>query len=586
MKEMLSRCLQRVVGANAATNEKGGNELDAFFQSIRRVLFINLLFSFLVNLIMFSFPLYMLQIYNRVLPSGSISTLILLTIIVCFLLLALGCLDAVRSRIMIRLGAKLEQTLSGRISEIVIRSATYSNPMKAEQIFHDYDVLRNFFSGSALIIIFDILWTPLFVVVIFLIHILLGAVALLGFMLIAALVLVNHILTNDKLGEERKHSRAASAILQGALQNADAVEAMGMLGSIQNRWRKERENMLFSQSIAADQNSIVTATTKSARMILQCLLLALGAYLAVNDAVSAGAIIATSMLMSRALSPLEAAIGTWKRCVNARLAYGRLASILEGVPPAPKRTSLPAPQGKLQVEGLVAWPPKAEAPLLRRVTLDLSPGEVLGVIGPSGAGKSTLARLIMGVSRPYAGTVRLDGADINMWNRDELGHHLGYLPQDVELIEGTVAENICRLGEMDAKMIVDAAERAGVHQLILRLPNGYETKIGPGGRALSGGQRQRIALARAMFGRPALLLLDEPNAHLDATGEAALIKSLSVMRSLGTTVILISHSTTILQHADCLMLLKNGVAKFFKPGTEAIPRRDHGHGGPHLGVIA
>jgi PrtD family type I secretion system ABC transporter len=371
--------------------------------------------------------------------------------------------------------------------------------------------------------------------------------------------------TRPKLEEGRRLAGAAASFMQRSLRNVQTLEAMGMRADVQKRWLRQRDETIRLQAKAADRTGVFMGVTKSLRFLLQVVLLGSGAVLVINNEITPGAIVAASMLMSRALAPVEMTIGAWRQCVGARSAYARLNALLEQAPSKPRRTSLPTPRGALQVEDLVAWLAGTPAPTLRRVTFKLAPGNVLAVIGSSGSGKSTLARLLVGTAMPYAGKIRLDNADIHTWNKEELGPHLGYLSQEVELFDGTVAENIARFGELDSAKIVDAAIRAGVHDMILRLPQSYETRLGPGaGAPLSGGQRQRIALARALFGSPVLVVLDEPNSSLDSAGEHALTDAILRMKRAGTAVVLISHRSKILRRADHLLMLKNGTAVFLE----------------------
>ena len=396
----------------------------------------------------------------------------------------------------------------------------------------------------------------------FVFHPLLGVVALGGSIVLLALAVVHDLATRPKLEDAGLQASQAASFMERSLRNAQTLEAMGMRASLQRCWLRQRNETIRLQAKVADRTGLFGGVTKSVRFLLQAALLGSGAVLVIDNQITAGAIVAASMLMSRALAPLEMTIGAWRQCVAARTAYARLNKLLEQSPSRPRRISLPAPKGVLQVQDVVAWLEGAPAPTLRRVSFKLAPGEVLAVIGSSGSGKSTLARLIVGAAAPYAGKVRLDNADINMWNKEELGSHLGYLSQDVELFDGTVAQNIARFGELESAKIVDAAQRAGVHDMILGLPQSYETRIGPGARALSGGQRQRIALARALYGNPVLVVLDEPNSSLDSEGEQALADAISRMKRSGTTVVLISHRSRILRQADHLLMLKDGTAVF------------------------
>ena len=534
--------------------------LSSSVRTIKKILATNVIFSFFINLALFASPLYMMQIYNRVLPSHSESTLVLLTGLVCFALAALAALETVRAQVMVRLGGKLELDLNRRVIEAAFTSTLRSGEASTRQPLSDFDRIRNFVWSPVPSALFDIIWAPLFVLVVFLFHPLLGFVALGGSAVLLCLALAHHVVTRPSLEEAGRKSCDANSFMERSLRNAQTLEAMGMLSNLQQRWLRQRNDSLRLQAKAADRTGLFTGVTKSIRFLLQTVLLGCGALLVIQNEITPGAIVAASMLMARALAPLEITIGAWKQCMAVAAAYQRLNRLLEQSPQRLKRVSLPSPRGALHVEEAVAWLPGSPAPMLRNVCFTLEAGEVLAVVGASGSGKSTLARLIVGAMQPYSGKIRLDNADMHMWNREELGCHLGYLPQDVELFEGTVAENIARFGELDSVKIVDAAKRAGVHDMILDLAQGYETRLGANGLALSGGQRQRIALARAVYGNPVLVVLDEPNSNLDSTGERALTEALERMRRSGTTVVLISHRTKVLRQASHMLMLKDGAA--------------------------
>jgi PrtD family type I secretion system ABC transporter len=489
----------------------------------------------------------------------------MLTGLVCFALIALATLEATRALILVRLGARLEHDLNHRVIEAALCASLRSGEGPSEQALTDFDTIRSFVWSSVPATLLDVIWAPLFVLVMFVFHPLLGLVALGASIALLVLALVHDMTTRPKLEEARRHAGAAASFMQRSLRNVQTLEAMGMRADVQKRWLRQRNETIRLQAKAADQTGMFMGVTKSIRFLLQVVLLGSGAVLVINNEITPGAIVAAAMLMSRALAPVEMTIGAWRQCVGARSAYVRLNALLEQLPSRPRQISLPAPRGELQVEDLVAWLSGAPAPTLRRVTFKLAPGNVLAVIGSSGSGKSTLARLLVGAAPPYAGKIRLDNADIHMWNKEELGPHLGYLSQEVELFDGTVAENIARFGELDSAKIVDAAMRAGVHDMILRLPQSYETRLGPGADApLSGGQRQRIALARALYGNPVLVVLDEPNSSLDSAGEQALTDAILRMKRAGTAVVLISHRSKILHRADHLLMLKGGTAVFLE----------------------
>ena len=547
-----------------STNGSPVFTLNSSLRTFKRILLTNVIFSFFINLALLASPLYMMQIYNRVLPSQSESTLIMLTGLVCFALTALAALETVRAQVMVRLGGKLELDLNRRVIEAAFASTLRSGEASSREPLSDFDRIRNFVWSLVPSALFDIVWAPLFVLVVFLFHPLLGLVALGGSAVLMGLALAHHVLTRPGLEAAGRKACDANSFMERSLRNAQTLEAMGMLANLQQRWLRQRNDALRLQAKAADRTGLFTGVTKSIRFVLQTALLGCGALLVIQDQITPGAIVAASMLTARALAPLETTIGAWKQCMAVCAAYQRLNRLLEQSPQRPKRISLPAPSGALHVEHAVGWLPGSPAPTLRNVSFTLAPGDILAVVGASGSGKSTLARLIVGAIRPYAGKIRLDNADIHMWNREELGSHLGYLPQDVELFEGTVAENIARFGELDSLKIVDAAKRAGVHEMILGLPQSYETRLGPDAATVSGGQRQRIALARAVYGNPVMVVLDEPNSNLDSAGEQALTAALKRIKRSGTTVVLISHRTKVLRQANHMLMLKDGAAIFVR----------------------
>jgi ATP-binding cassette, subfamily C, bacterial exporter for protease/lipase len=530
--------------------------------ALKRILLTNLIFSFFINLTLLTTPLYMMQIYNRVLPSHSESTLVMLTGLVCFTLAALAALETVRAQIMVRLGGKLELDLNQRVIDAAFLTALQSGERLVRQPLGDFDRIRSFIWSPVPAALFDIVWAPLFVLVVFLFHPLLGLTALGGSAVLLAMAVLHHLVTRPNLEGASRKAADANSCMERSLRNAQTLEAMGMLANLQQRWLRQRNESLQLQAKAADRTGLFAGVTKSVRFLLQVALLGCGALLVIDNQITPGAIVAASMLMARALAPLETAIGAWRQCVAVRGAYARLDALLRESPARQKRISLPVPRGALRLDDVVAWLPGSAEPTLRRVAFSLAPGDILAVVGASGSGKSTLARLIVGALPPYAGKIRLDNAEIQMWDRAELGPYLGYLPQEVELFEGTIAENIARFGELDSRKIVGAAQRAGVHDMILGLPQGYETWLGPSGGSLSGGQRQRIALARAMYGDPVLVVLDEPNSNLDSAGEQALADAIQRMTLSGTTVVLVSHRTKILRQANHMLMLRDGAATF------------------------
>lgn len=520
-------------------------------------------FSGVINLLMLTPAVYMLQVYDRALVSSNVTTLLMLTLLVVGLYVLLGLLEMVRSSVLIRIGNRLDMLLNQRVFtatfERNLRRAS-GNPAQALQ---DLSQVRQFLTGNGLFAFFDAPWTPIFLVVISLVHPLLGLVTLIGSLLLLVLAWLTEISTRKPLAEANQVALASGAFANNNLRNAEVIEAMGMLPAIRRRWLGNHLRVLELQTLASDRAAWITGTTRFVRITLQSLILGTGALLAIQGEITPGMMIACSILGGRALAPVEQAIATWKQLLSSRAAWERLNTLLHDFPRRPEAMSLPRPNGQLSLEGVFAAAPGSTSPVLRAISFSLAPGEALGVIGPSAAGKSTLARLLVGVWPAQSGKVRLDGADVFQWDKEQLGPWLGYLPQDVELFEGSIAENIARFGEVNADAVIVAARQAGVHEMILRLPQGYDTRLGPDGSSLSGGQKQRIALARALYGDPSLIVLDEPNSSLDDVGEMALIQALADLKRRGKTLVLISHRPTVLNIVDKILLLREGTVQMF-----------------------
>ncbi|PKM24776.1 MAG: type I secretion system permease/ATPase, partial [Gammaproteobacteria bacterium HGW-Gammaproteobacteria-12] len=522
-------------------------------------------FSAVINLLMLAPALYMLQVYDRVLASGNHMTLAMLTLMVLGLYVFMGLLEWVRSLVVIRLGAQIDQQLGARIYEATFDASLRVGRGSSAQPLNDLTSLRQFATGNALFALFDAPWFPLYLAVLFLFHPWLGWLALGGAALLLALTWANQWLTRAPLAEAGQLAIQATQAAGSHLRNAEATEAMGMLARLRQRWQGEHGRFLQLQNRASEQGAAFSAASKGVRLALQSLMLGLGALLAVDGQITAGMMIAGSILAGRVLAPLDQLINAWKQWSGAQQSYQRLCDLLRAQPPRASGMSLPAPRGALRVEQLSACAPGSRTPVLAGVSFALEPGQRLVVLGPSGCGKSSLARLLVAAQMPLAGKVRLDGADLQQWNKDALGPHLGYLPQDVQLFAGSIAENIARFADVEADKVVAAAQMAGVHELILRLPQGYDTRLGEGGAGLSGGQRQRIGLARAVYGLPALIVLDEPDANLDEAGEQALLAALDRLREQGRTLVLVSHRPALLKGADQLLLLRGGQMQAFGP---------------------
>ena len=548
-------------------------------------------FSMIINLLMLTGPLYMLQVYDRVLTSGSVDTLIALSVLAIGLLFSQGLLEFIRSRILMRYSNRLDQSVSVPLMNAVVAHGMKRQHVSAAQMLRDLESFRNFFSGRGLTALFDVPWTPLFLLVIFMMHPLLGMVALVGAAALFTMTLISEWLTSRRFKEGRKNAYVADKFADSSLRNAEVIEAMGMMPAILERWSGYHRTAQLNQSRAGDRASFMTALAKFIRPSLQIAMLGFGAWLVLNREITAGVMIAASIIMGRALAPVEALIGQWRQIAQARTTYASLNELLGQSDGEKDKLELPRPSGQISVEGLVAVPPGDKKPVVQNVTFSLEPGEVLGVIGPSAAGKSSLARLLVGAWTPVGGQVRLDGANIAKWDTVQRGPFIGYLPQQVELFDGTVRENIARMQTPNDEAVVAAAQAAGAHDMILHLGDGYDTPIGEGGHALSAGQRQRVALARALYGSPVLIVLDEPNANLDQEGEQALRAAIMTMKQNGQTAIMIAHHTNILGVCDKLMVLRRGRLELFGPRDEVIsqltrPVPDAASGGSNKTVRA
>jgi ATP-binding cassette subfamily C exporter for protease/lipase len=522
-------------------------------------------FSLVVNVLLLAPALYMLQVYDRVLASRNEVTLIMLTMILVGLLLLEALIELVRSKVLVKASAALDVRLSPRVFDASFERSLRQGRGSAAQALADLGQVRQFLTGKGLFAFFDAPWTPIYIAVIYLLDPWLGYFAAGAALVLFALAWVNERATGRALEQAGDISHSASHEAATQLRNAEVIEALGMLPALRNRWFERQRRFLATQSVASERAATLGAATKFLRAAFQSGVLGLGAYLVIQNQLTPGAMIAASILLGRALAPVDLAIATWRSLVGARAAYRRLAELLQGYPARGETTRLPRPQGAVAVESLVLGAPGREQPILRGVNLRVPAGTCVAIVGPSAAGKSTLARALVGVWAPMSGSVRLDGADVARWNKAELGPSIGYLPQDVELFDGTIAENIARFGERDDDRIVQAARKAGVHEMVLRLPEGYDTRIGEGGVALSGGQRQRVALARALYGDPALVVLDEPNANLDDAGDAALAAALRQLKEEGRTVFVVTHRVNLLAAVDTVALLSEGRLRAYGP---------------------
>jgi PrtD family type I secretion system ABC transporter len=530
------------------------------------------LFSLGLNLLFLASPLYMLQVYDRVLSSGSKMTLLMLTLALGFTLLTLGLLDDARSKVLSRAGAKLDTDLAGLIFGAQLRAATQGGRGASAQGIRDFDQFRNFIAGNGIHALFDVPWLPIYVAVMFILHPALGAATICAAVLLFALALLNELITRAAIRKINTATTQSNHQMDGIMRNAEVVQAMGMGTAMRRHWQEQRAKTHALGILNGDRSSNIQSSIKFLRILLQSLMLGLGAYLVLQGSITAGAMYAGSLLLGRALAPVEQAVGVWRQWITARAAFASVNKLLEDFPRVEPAMPLPRPTGKIVVDRLVLTAPGNDNPIIRGISFALGAGESLAIVGPSGAGKSTLVRALAGVWKPRSGKVRLDGADVATWDAEDRGQHIGYLPQDIELFGGTVRENIARFGQADPQQIISAAQRASIHEMILRLSHGYETDIGEAGAVLSGGQRQRVGLARALFNDPAVLILDEPNSNLDSDGEAALGTLLVELKRQGRTIVVVSHRPNLLMLVDKIMILRDGNIEAFDTRQEILAK--------------
>jgi ATP-binding cassette, subfamily C, bacterial EexD len=528
-------------------------------------------FSMVINILQLVPTIYMIQLYDRVVTTGNLSTLTMLTLIVLVLFITMGLLEWVRSQILVRVSIRLETLLNERLFNIAYKQSLYSSGVRgSSQPLDDLTGLRQFLTGPGLFAFFDAPWIPLYIGVLFVFHFWYGWAAIATAVLLVLVAILNEKLTKSKLEEANNLAIANRNLVNKNLRNAEVIESMGMLHKLQQRWLNSTLQILVLQAKASFHGGLMSALSKTLRLSSQSLILALGAYLTVEHEVSGGIMIAGSTLLSRAMAPIDTMIGSWKGFITARGQYRRLNEALLKTQLDSVPMTLPKPVGVFTLEAATVVPPGAKNPALKNITLTIDKGDILGVLGPSGAGKSSFARALLGIWPAMHGKIRLDGADILGWNRQELGPYIGYLPQDIELFEGTISENISRFGDLDPDRVVNAAKMADVHELILRLPNGYDTFIGGDGGTLSGGQRQRIGLARALYGEPVVVVLDEPNSNLDEQGELALSNAIQRLRLKRVTVVVITHRSNVLANMNKLLILNEGIAVMYGPKDQVM----------------
>ena len=550
------------------------SELSAALESCRGAFIAIGLFSGMSNILMLTGAIFMLEVYDRVLPSRSLPTLVVLLFLAGGLYAAQGVLDLIRGRILVRIGNSLDEALSPRVYDAVVRL-----PIKAGnrgdgiQPMRDLDSVRSFLSGLGPVALFDLPWMPIYIVVCFLFHPYIGLAAFAGAVILVILTMMTETYTRRPATQASEHARVRSALAETGRRNAEALHAMGMAGRLATRWSEANRNYVASQQQASDVGGGLGSISKVLRMMLQSGVLAVGAYLVINQQATAGIIIAGSILSGRALAPVDLAIANWKGFIAARQGWQRLTRLLTLIPPQASPMPLQPPTRSLTVESASVAPPGQQKIVVHDLTIALESGNGLGVIGPTGSGKSSVARILVGVWQTARGSVRLDGAALDQWSSEALGRHIGYLPQDVELFAGTVADNIARFEDKaDPDAIIAAAQAAGVHDLIINLPNGYETQIGEQGSALSAGQAQRIALARALYRDPFLVVLDEPNSNLDSEGDEALTGAITGVRERGGIVVVVAHRPSAISAVDLLLVMNKGRVQQFGPKEDVISK--------------
>ena len=539
------------------------SEMKAALRSLMPQFVVAGLFSGLINLLYLSSPLYLMQIYNRVLESENVTTLLLLTLVLLLALATMGGLDAMRSQVLIRSGILLDSAIAQRVFRALVRKSSIQGFSKGTQQIRQLDQFRAFVTGPGIYFAFDLPWIPLYLLLLFLIHPLLGVLATVGAAGLFGLALLNERLTRNSLQRAEASANGAYGFTENILRHADVVEAMGMQPAIETHWNVSRDRMLTSQAFASDRNAVISATIRFARLFLQALMLGSGAWLVIDGAIQPATIFASSIIMGRALVPVEQGVAAWKQFSEARLGFDEVSRLLEEQPESKVETIVPKRGNALRAEDLTYRFPGAATPVIKGISFVLESGKALGIVGPSGSGKSTLARLLAGATQAESGRLMYGGIEYGKWDHTAFGAQTGYLPQDVGLFAGTVRENIARFSDVEVTKIIGAARVAGIHDMIMDLPQQYDTPLGPEGVGLSGGQRQRLGLARALLGAPSLLVLDEPNANLDKAGEEGLRGALLALKDHGSTIVVVTHRQSVLGAMDRLMFMRNGRIEVF-----------------------
>jgi ATP-binding cassette, subfamily C, bacterial exporter for protease/lipase len=538
-------------------------EIDAALLGYRRVFVSLALFSGVINLLMLAPPIYGLQVFDRVMTSRNELTLVMLTVMVVGIYILNAAIEWVRGRTLIRLSAALDKQLGERLFNAAFQSNLNEMAANPSQVLGDLTTVRQFLTGPGLTALFDAPWLPIYLTFAFIIHPWLGSFAIVGSLILITLAVWNELATRHHLAEANQLSASASSYVNATLQNAEIIHALGMAPPMRSRWELIQHRMLAHQAHASERSLLLTDATRFIRITWMSLSIGLGSYLILSNEITMGAMIAVAFVLSRAMEPVQMAVSSWKQVDNAITSYHRLNALLEAHPAKPNPMLLPAPSGAVVVENLTVIPPGSQTTALQDINFQLAAGEVLAIVGPSASGKSSLVRALIGIWPPSQGTVRLDGAEITHWSRERLGPHLGYLPQDIELFQGSIAENIARFGPVDSEKVIAAARLAGVHDMILQLPEGYDTHLDPRAFRLSGGQKQRLGLARALYDQPSLIALDEPNSNLDESGEQALLACIAAVKASGASVILVTHRTNILATVDKMLLLREGRQHLF-----------------------
>jgi PrtD family type I secretion system ABC transporter len=554
------------------TRKRAETEIDAAVKSLRPYFIAVGVFSSTINLLYLSSPLYLMQVYNRVLRSESIPTLALLTLILIVALLVMAILDAMRAQMLTRCGILLDEKLASRVFSALVQKSCRSGYSLGALPLRELDEFRAFVTGPGIHFLFDVPWIPLYLILLYFIHPILGVVATVGAVLLLGLAFLNEAVTRKPMDDAQAAARRSFVFTENIMQHADVIRAMGMQSAVERHWQGSRAGMLVRQAFASDRNALISAGIRFTRLLLQSLILGTGAWLAIDHAISPATIFAASIIMGRAIIPVEQAVSAWKQAATARTGYQRIRDLLNEVPVSDLKTIVPTNETVLDVKNLSYRISGRQRPVLDDISFKIGEGEALAVVGPSASGKSTLAKLLIGALLPANGDISFGGLNYAHWDPTEFGRITGYLPQDVGLFAGSVRENISRFSDTSTEQIMEAAKLAGIHEMVLALPRQYDTMLGPGGLGLSGGQRQRIGLARALLGRPRLLVLDEPNANLDVEGVRALSKALFLIKAQGTAVVVITHQPAILSVVDTVLALNSGrIEKFGPPESFAAP---------------